>query len=92
MLGNAPPPPPVCPRSYVWRLYLSLPHPCRTLQEHQVVEDVFVARPHVQLMKRSVDLLRFLAREGRLQPSLFDAVWACSRSSFRDQAVAVGSL
>ena len=53
------------------------------------MEDMFQLRPHVQLMKRSVDVLRFLAQEGRLSPALFDAVWASSRSSFRDQAVAV---
>ena len=49
-------------------------------------------RKHVQLMKRSVDLIRFLAADNKLSSELFDAVWAASRSAFHDQAVAVKSL
>jgi hypothetical protein len=57
-----------------------------------IMQAAFVTRSHVQLMKRSVELLRFLVREGQLTPTMLDMLWDCSRVADKEQAEAVCRL
>lgn len=59
------------------------------MQWGTIIDNAFITRPHIQLMKRCLEPFRFLLGEGQLTPAWLDMLWTASRSSDVAQAEAV---
>lgn len=55
------------------------------LIERKIVEYIFYENPHVELIKRSVEILKLLANnEATFPPSIIEMMWVCCREKHED--------
>jgi hypothetical protein len=47
------------------------------LTEHGVLAHIFDVNSHVEMMRRSVPIMKFLARRGALTHAMIDRLWVC---------------
>ena len=50
----------------------------RWLVRHEVVEELFGSRMHLELVTRAEDVLKFLASKGAIETAHLEAIWACT--------------
>lgn len=51
--------------------------------EEKIIEFIFGETSHVELVKRSVDLLKFLAKEDKFEPEYVDLIWSFCKGILR---------
>ncbi len=55
------------------------------LLRQQILEFIFVENPHVELIKRSHEIVRMISQDEKLfTPAFVDMIWACTREKHED--------
>ena len=65
--------------------WLTQPKYCQWLLDNRIIEFIFAENPHVELIKRSSELIRLLAQdETYLTTDIVDLLWVCCSEKHED--------
>ncbi len=60
------------------------------LNEHNVLTQIFDVNSHVEMMRRSVPIMKFLARRRALNDAMIDRLWSCVTVCSSTGAIVIG--